>query len=138
MSFIVRALLLFILSVFSSSGQAQGFKPFNALSKGSDCRIVLDFPDGDFCGVTVPVDAVRSWYYAGQNNVGDTSLQMLMGFKFDFDVIVNSESGVVKIPVRFLNPATAKRFYVQMGAWTGEPSADGGPSPFPASMRLGD
>jgi hypothetical protein len=54
---------------------------------------------------------------------------MLISQRYDFGIVVNSENGARVIPVRFLNPGTAKRFYVQMGAWTGKPSANGAESP---------
>ncbi len=41
---------------------APAFPSFAALSAGKDCRIVLGFPDGDFCGTTVAADGVRGWY----------------------------------------------------------------------------
>ncbi len=106
------------------------FPAFAALSDGKDCRIVLDFPNGEFCGSEVPVASVRSWYYGQGTEIGNSN-SMLMGQKFDFSIIVSNEDNTKVIPIRFLNPGTAKRFYIQMGAWTGKPSADGGTSPFP-------
>ena len=109
---------------FPTQAMAGPFQPFSALSQGSECRIVLDFPDGEFCGDIIPVDSVRSWYF-GQGNSSDLTQ------RYDFMVIANKADGVVSIPVRFLHPGTAKRFYIQMGAWTGKASAHGGESPFP-------
>ena len=109
---------------------AAPFQPFAALSNGKDCRIILDFPDGEFCGDKVPVEAVRSWYFGQGSTVGNSS-DILAGQRYDFGVVVNADNGTKVIPVRFLNPGTAKRFYIQMGAWSGKVSADGGLSPFP-------
>ena len=105
-----------------------GFKPFSALSNGANCRITLEFPDGNFCGTNVPVDNVRSWYF-GTGAFGNETL--LMGQRYDFTVVAKTDDGMKVIPVQFLNPGTAKRFYIQMGAWTGKASAHGGESPFP-------
>jgi hypothetical protein len=111
------------------------FQPFAALSEGKDCKIELDFPDGMFCGLKVPAESIRSWYYGQGTEVGNSN-SMLMGQKFDFGVVVNSADGARVIPIRFLNPGTAKRFYIQMAAWTGKPSADGGTSPFPSWLDI--
>ena len=111
------------------------FEPFAALSRGSDCRIVLNFPDGEFCGETVPVDSVRSWYFGDGSTVGDQT-DMLTGRKYDFGIVVTGETGTKLIPIRFLNPGTGKRFFIQMGAWTGKSSATGTDSPFPNWLKL--
>ncbi len=129
------SLSLLAASWLSAFASAAPFPPFAALSDGKDCRIVLDFPDGEFCGNKVPVNAVRSWYYGQGTAVGDSNA-MLTGQRFDFNVLVNETDGAKIISIRFLNPGTAKRFYIQMGAWTGKPSADGGPSPFPAWLDV--
>ena len=102
---------------------APAFPSFAALSDGKDCRIVLDFPDGDFCGTTVAADGVRGWYYGQNKSSGLTQ-------RYDFTVFANTDEGVKKIPVRFLNSGTAKRFYMQMGVWSGKQSTHGGDSPF--------
>lgn len=118
-------------------GQAHAapFEPFAALSNGKDCRIVLDFPDGNFCGETVPVNAVRSWYMGEGSTVGNSE-QMLLGQKYHFTLVVNGAEGPKVLPVLFLNPGTAKRFYVQVGAWTGLQSASGSEMPFPNWLNL--
>ena len=130
----VVGFLLGVLAI-TSPALASPFEPFAALSRGSDCKIVLDFPDGEFCGETVPVDSVRSWYFGDGSTVGDQT-DMLMGYKLDFGLVVNGDDGTTVIPIRFLNPGTAKRFHVQMGAWTGKPSATGTDSPFPNWLKL--
>lgn len=127
--------IVFLCSLFAISHApvlAEGFKVFNALSGGRDCKIKLDFPNGDFCGQSIPVDSVRSWYYAGGRE------DMLLGQKYNYSIIINSEEGIKEIPVQFLFGPTAKRFYVQMGAWTGKQSTHGSDSPFPRSWPLAD
>lgn len=105
------------------------FEPFAALSRGSDCKIVLDFPDGSFCGKTIPVDSVRSWYFENGDTVGLTQ-------RYDFQIIAGDVNEVQAIPIRFLNPGTAKRFWIQMGAWTGKPSTNGTQSPFSDRLKI--
>lgn len=124
--FLTAALLL--ATPIAAQAEAP-FHPFAALSRGSDCRITLNFPDGEFCGETVTVDSVRSWYF-GNSNVD------MVGQRYDFGIVVYSDAGTRVIPIRFLNPGTAKRFYVQMGAWTGKPSSSGSESPFPNWLEL--
>ena len=80
--------------------------------------------NGDFCGKKVDANSVRSWYFGDGTTVGNSN-DMLRGQRYDFGIVVNSDKGVEIIPVRFLNPGTAKRFFIQMGAWTGKQSASG-------------
>ena len=132
---LLSATLLALGLTFPAPAMAGPFQPFAALSRGSECRIVLDFPDGEFCGETVPVDSVRSWYFGDGTIVGNDA-DMVRGQKFDFEIVVNADAGPKVIPIRFLHPGTAKRFHVQMGAWTGKPSATGTDSPFPNWLKL--
>ena len=122
-------------ALLAGPASASAFPPFAALSNGKDCRVVLDFPNGNFCGEVVPVDSVRSWYM-GEGSTPGNSEQMLLGQKYDFSIVVNGTDGPKVLPILFLNPGTAKRFYIQMGAWTGLQSANGGQSPFPHWLKL--
>lgn len=131
-----RLLSIVLAAMFSHANAiAAPFEPFAALSSGKDCRITLDFPDGDFCGLKVAADRVRSWYLESSTNLNNND-QMIFGHKFDFTVVALTDKGIEQIPITFLNPGTAKRFYVQLGAWSGKPSADGGRSPFPNWLYL--
>ena len=118
------SIALITLGLTFRSGAGRSISTLCSAGRGSDCRIVLDFPNGEFCGETVPVDSVRSWYFGDGSTVGNET-DMLMGQKYDFGIVVNADAGPKVIPIRFLNPGTAKRFHVQMGAWTGKPSATG-------------
>jgi len=135
----MRAAALIIAGItLGSPAQSQTmFEPFAALSNGKDCAISLAFPSGSFCGTAVSPAQIQGWSLDQQTDYSSQS--MLTGQNFDFSIVVKpvtpGESPVL-IPIRFLNPGTAKRFYIQLGLWSGQRSMNGTNSPFPDWLNL--
>jgi hypothetical protein len=134
----VRRLLFAAIAFFSCPVQAeQMFEPFAALSSGIDCSVSLALPSASFCGRPVTPNDVQGWSLDQQTDYSSQS--MLLGQRFDFSIVVKATSEGVPpslIPILFLNPGTAKRFYIQMGLWSGQRSMSGTNSPFPDWLNL--
>jgi hypothetical protein len=134
----VRHLLIAATVLLTHPVQAQGgFEPFSALSNGKDCSINLGFPSGSFCGIAASPSQVQGWSLDQQTDY--SSQAMLSGQRFDFSIVVKSSTAgdsPTLIPIRFLNPGTAKRFYIQFGLWSGQRSMNGTNSPFPDWLDL--
>ena len=105
------------------------FRHFDALSENKDCRIELNFPVGKFCGADIRPDDIRGWFLGERTPWTEQS--MLSRQKFNFSVFVNESNSVKTLPILFLNPGTAKRFYLQMEVWSGKTPAGGAQNPFP-------
>jgi len=125
--------LCFLTALAPPSSYAQ-FRHFDALSENKDCRIELTFPVGKFCGVDIRPQDVRGWFLGDRTPWTEQS--MLSGQKFNFTVYANEPNGVKTLPILFLNPGTAKRFYLQMEVWSGKAPAGGSQSPFPEWLTI--
>jgi len=113
------------------------FDPYAALSNEKDCSISLAFPSGSFCRLVVYPAQIQGWNLDQQTDYSSQS--MLTGQNSDKSIFVKpvtpGESPVI-IPIRFLNPGTAKRFYILLGLWSGQRSMNGTISPLPDGLNL--